>query len=95
VKEGRPRTHFHKPIALVCHMTLHCEHTLYMTAFSHSCFILSAMDSKIEQHVYIKFCVKLCKSTTETLEMVCEAFGEHSLSETMILNGVHVSRLVE
>jgi hypothetical protein len=38
------------------------------------------MDSKIEQRVCIKFCVKLGKSATETLEMFREAFGEHSLS---------------
>jgi hypothetical protein len=28
--------------------------------------------------------VKLCKSATETLEMFCEAFGEHSLSQTVV-----------
>jgi hypothetical protein len=51
-----------------------------MSAFSASCFVLSPMDSKIEQRVCIKFCVKLGKSATETLEMLREAFGEHSLS---------------
>jgi hypothetical protein len=55
-----------------------------MRAFSSSCFILPAMDGKIEQHVCIKFCVKFSKSTTKTLEMVCEAFGEHSLSQTAV-----------
>jgi hypothetical protein len=40
------------------------------------------MDGKIEQHVCIKFCLKLGKSTTETLEMLRDAFGEHSLSQT-------------
>jgi hypothetical protein len=40
------------------------------------------MDGKIEQHVCIKFCVKLSKSATETLEMLREAFGELSLSQT-------------
>jgi hypothetical protein len=39
------------------------------------------MDSKIEQHVYIKFCGK---SATETLEMLHEAFGEHSLSWAVV-----------
>jgi hypothetical protein len=38
------------------------------------------MDGKIEQHVCIKFCVKLGNSATKTHEMLCEAFGEHSLS---------------
>jgi hypothetical protein len=34
------------------------------------------MDGKIEKCVYIKICVKLGKSGTETLEMLCEAFGD-------------------
>jgi hypothetical protein len=51
-----------------------------MSAFSTLCFVLSAMDGKIEQRVYNKFCVKLCKSATKTLEMLREVFGEHSLS---------------
>jgi hypothetical protein len=42
------------------------------------------MDGKLEQRVYIKFCVELGKSTTETLEMLHEAFGEHSLSRTAV-----------
>jgi hypothetical protein len=42
------------------------------------------MDGKIEQHVCIKFCVKLGKSAIETLEMLHEAFGEHSLSWTAV-----------
>jgi hypothetical protein len=40
------------------------------------------MDSKIEQRACTKFCVKLRKSATETLEMLRDAFGEHSLSRT-------------
>jgi hypothetical protein len=50
------------------------------------------MDGKIEQHVCIKFCVKLSKSVTETFEMLHEAFGEHSLSRQRFLNGIHISR---
>jgi hypothetical protein len=42
------------------------------------------MDAKIEQGVYIMFCVKLGKSATETHEMFREAFGEHSLSQTAV-----------
>jgi hypothetical protein len=45
-------------------------------------FVLSAMDGKIEQRVCIKFCVKLGKTATETVEMLCEAFGEHSLRQS-------------
>jgi hypothetical protein len=42
------------------------------------------MDGEIEQRVCTKFCVKLGKSATETLEMFREAFGEHSLSWTSV-----------
>jgi hypothetical protein len=42
------------------------------------------MDGKIKQCVCIKFCVKISKSVTETPEMLCEAFGEHSLSQTAV-----------
>jgi hypothetical protein len=55
-----------------------------MGAFSTSCFILSVMDGKIEQHVCIKFCMKLGESAIKTLEMLHEAFGEHSLSWTAV-----------
>jgi hypothetical protein len=43
------------------------------------------MDDKIEQRVYIKFCMKLGKSDAETLEMIREALGEHYLSRTAVL----------
>jgi hypothetical protein len=59
-------------------------HRFYTSAFLILCFILSVMDGNIEQHVYIKFCVKLDKSATETFKMLREAFGEHSLSETVV-----------
>jgi hypothetical protein len=42
------------------------------------------MDGKIKQCVCIKFCVKLGKSATETLDMLHEASEEHSLSRTAI-----------
>jgi hypothetical protein len=42
------------------------------------------MDGKIEQRVCIKFYVKLSKSATKTLEMLREAFGDHSLSWTVV-----------
>jgi hypothetical protein len=42
------------------------------------------MDGKIKQHIYIRSCVKLGKSTTKPLEMLCEAFREHSLSRTAV-----------
>jgi hypothetical protein len=42
------------------------------------------MDGKIEQCVCIQFCMKLGKSTIETLEMVREASGDHFLSWTAV-----------
>jgi hypothetical protein len=55
-----------------------------MSAFSTSSFVLSAMDGKSKQHVCVIFCVKLGKSTAKTLEMLHKAFGEHSLSRTVV-----------
>jgi hypothetical protein len=42
------------------------------------------MDSKIEQRVCLKFCVKLGKSAIKTFEMLWEAFGKHSSSRTAV-----------
>jgi hypothetical protein len=39
--------------------------------------------------------VKPDKCITKTLEMLCEAFGEHSLCLTEFLNSIHVSRPIE
>jgi hypothetical protein len=82
---GEAKVTLRKPIASVCHVTPYCEQTFfYKGASSTSCFVLSAMDGKIEQRACIKFCVKLSKSATKTLEMLHEAFGEHSLSRTTV-----------
>jgi hypothetical protein len=42
------------------------------------------MNGKIEQRFCVKLCMKLGNSATKTLEMLCEAFGEHSLSQTAV-----------
>jgi hypothetical protein len=42
------------------------------------------MDGKIEQRICIKLFVKLGKSATETLEMIRETSGEHSLERTAV-----------
>jgi hypothetical protein len=39
----------------------------------------SAMDGKIERRICVKFYLKLGKSATETLEILPNAFREHSL----------------
>jgi hypothetical protein len=59
-------------------------HCFYTRAFSTSCFVLPAMGGKFEQRVCIKFCVRLGKYATETLEMLHEAFGEYSLSRRAV-----------
>jgi hypothetical protein len=41
------------------------------------------MDGKIEQRICIKFCMTLDKSASETLQMLHEALGEHSLCQTI------------
>jgi hypothetical protein len=66
-----------------------------MSAFSTSCVVLYAMDGKIKQRVCIKFSVKLSKSAVKTLEILREAFEKHSLSQTAVFNGIHVSRLIK
>jgi hypothetical protein len=53
------------------------------------------MDGNIEQHVCIKFCMKVSKSATKTLQMLREAFGEYFLCRTVVFDGIHVSRPVE
>jgi hypothetical protein len=42
------------------------------------------MDGKIEQRICIKFCTKLGKSDTKTLELLHEAFGENSLNWAVV-----------
>jgi hypothetical protein len=72
-----------KPITSVCHVTPRCEHTLFLHDYFLD-FVLSAMDGKIEQHVCIKFHMKLGKFTTETPEMLREALGDNSFSRTVV-----------
>jgi hypothetical protein len=66
-------------------MTPHCEDVLFLQeCFFGYMFVLPAMDGKIKQCVCMKFCTKLGTAATETLEMLCEAFGDHSLSQTVV-----------
>jgi hypothetical protein len=68
---------------------MHCKQAFFYTnAFSTSYFILSVMDGKFKQCVSIKFCTKLGKSTTETDDMLREAFEEQPLSQTVIFEMV-------
>jgi hypothetical protein len=62
-----------------------CEHIVFTRVlfWLHILFCLQWMATN-EQCVSIKFCVKLGKSTTEAIEMLRRAFGEHSLSQTAV-----------
>jgi hypothetical protein len=42
------------------------------------------MGGKIEKRICMKFCLKLSKSATETLEMLCEPLEENYLSWTVV-----------
>ena len=42
------------------------------------------MQENIEQRYAIKFCVKLNKSATETFASLTEAYGDATLSKTMV-----------
>jgi len=46
--------------------------------------ITFAMQENIEQRYAIKFCVKLNKSATETFASLTEAYGDATLSRTMV-----------
>jgi hypothetical protein len=53
------------------------------------------MDGKIQQHISIKFCMRLGESATEPLKMLREAFGQHSLTGQRFLIVIHISSPVE
>jgi hypothetical protein len=44
-------------------------------------FAVRRMDVQFEQRVNIKFCVKLGKTATETLQLLCDAYGDETLSQ--------------
>jgi hypothetical protein len=65
-------------------VTLSCEHTLLLHERFFDFVFHFVCNGNIEQCVCIKFCVKLSKSSTETLEMLHETFGEHLLSQAAV-----------
>ena len=48
--------------------------------------VMFAMQKNIEQRYAIKFCVKLNKSATETFDSLTEAYGDATLSRTVVFN---------
>ena len=59
-----------------------CYCCLCMVVFSN--LVTFAMQENIEQRYAIKFCVKLNKSATETSASLTEAYGDATLSRTMV-----------
>ena len=55
---------------------------LCMVVFSN--LVTFAMQENIEQWYAIKFCMKLNKSATETFASLTEAYGDATLSRTMV-----------
>ena len=56
---------------------------LCMVVFSK--LVTFAMQENIEQSYAIKFCVKLKKYATETFSSLTKAFGDATLSRTMVI----------
>ena len=59
-----------------------CYCCLCMVMFSN--LVTFAMQENIDQRYAIKFCVKLNKSATETFASLTEAYGDTTLSRTMV-----------
>jgi len=55
---------------------------LCMVVFSN--LVKFAMQENVEQCYAIKFCVKIKKSATETFASLTEAYGDATLSRTMV-----------
>jgi hypothetical protein len=45
---------------------------------------VSRMDVQVEQRVYIRFCVKMGKTATETLQLLRDAYGDEALSRARV-----------
>ena len=54
-----------------------------------------AMHENIEQQYAIRFCVKLNKYATETFDSSTEAYGDATLSRTVVLSGTKLSKRAE
>ena len=48
-------------------------------------------DKNLEQRINIKFCVKIGKSASETLDLLTVAYGEYAMKKSSVLNGTSSS----
>jgi hypothetical protein len=46
-------------------------------------FSVRRMDIRFEQRVNIKFCVKLGKTATETLQLLCDAYSDEAFKKAL------------
>ena len=51
--------------------------------------------NKMDQRIYIKFCVKFGIKCSKTLEMLTVAYGESALSKKKIISGTSSSKMTE
>jgi hypothetical protein len=49
-------------------------------------------DMNLEQHINIKFCVKIGKSASEMLALLTVAYGEYAMKKSSVLNSTGGSR---
>ena len=42
------------------------------------------MTEQVEQQIFIKFCIKLERSSTETIQMIQKALGDNAMSAVQI-----------
>jgi hypothetical protein len=69
-------------ISLQCDTTLRTRIVFTRVLFDLFRFVCDGWKNRAK--CLMKFCMKLGKSATKTLEMLCEAFGKHTLSQAVI-----------
>jgi hypothetical protein len=79
---GEAKVTLPKSVASVCHVTPRCEHALFLQECFFDFMFRFVCNGWQNQAMCLHQVLKISKSATETPEMLCEAFGEHSLSRT-------------
>jgi hypothetical protein len=92
--EGRPRPHFHKPSARVCHVTMGCEHALILQEWFFD-FLVCFLCDRWQNRVGILFCVKLGKYTNKTVICFMRLLENIISSWQWFSSGIFVSMSVK